>query len=128
MFLLGNLFFFIFLQALFDELFHFRGDDLTLPISRSLRKGSVLTLTVLLDCVPGNPQPPGYLPLRKPFYCIESSDKLVLIHFDHLLTSCTRSGGTFNVQEFDQSGSLLRQRFPQKWISFMLAFTDKQSI
>src|SRR5690554_5773621 len=123
MFLLGNLFFFIFLQALFDELFHFRGDDLTLPISRSLRKGSVLTLTVLLDCVPGNPQPPGYLPLRKPFYCIESSDKLVLIHFDHLLTSCTRSGGTFNVQEFDQSGSLLRQRFPQKWISFMLAFT-----
>ena len=56
-------------------------------------------------------------------YCIESSDKLVLIHFDHLLTSCTRSGGTLNVQEFDQSGSLLRQRFPQKWISFMLAFT-----
>ena len=60
-------------------------------------------------------------------YCIESSDKLVLIHFDHLLTSCTRSGGTFNVQEFDQSGSLLRQRFPQKWISFMLAFTHTNS-
>src|SRR5690606_31065813 len=78
--------------------------------------------------IPGNPQPPGYLPLRKPFYCIESSDKLVLIHFDHLLTSCTRSGGTFNVQEFDQSGSLLRQRFPQKWISFMLASTPTTAV
>jgi hypothetical protein len=87
MFLLDHLFFLIFIQAFSDKLFHSWGNNCPLPVSRSLVEGHVFALAVLSDSVPGNPQPSGYFPLREPFYGIEFSDMLVLIHFDHLLTS-----------------------------------------
>jgi hypothetical protein len=72
---------FILLETLLDELLNFRCNDCKLTIPGASFEWQILSNTVLSNGVTQYSEPFCDLPLRKPFYCIQFSDKLVLMRY-----------------------------------------------